>query len=210
MTWALKWLTEGPDSAGNPDWDDWSRPASLRYEMSSLEPCYSWNIYLRFLRGEREKFLEGLYSLAAGSVTRKFLGGVEHRNGIQALPVTNAVFDNHLRNLLVFEDESGQGIDLLRNSPVAWLRPQKQIRVERAETYLGPISYKVVSFGDRIEAEIETPSRMPPQRIRLWLNHPEGRALRAVTINGRVGAPASGNLVEVKNPSGALKVIAQF
>ncbi len=210
MTWAMKWLTEGPNSSGNPDWQDWSRPASLRFEMSSLEPCYSWNVFLRFLRGEREKFLEGFYSLAAGSVTRKFLGGVEHRNGIQALPATNAVFDTHLRNMLVYENENGQGIDLLRNSPRAWLRPQKQIRVERAQTYFGPISYRVVSFGARIEAEIETPSRMPPQRIQLWLNHPEGKALQAVTINGGVVAPAASNLVEVKNPSGTMKVIAQF
>ncbi len=210
MTWAMKWLTEGPHSSGNPDWDDWTRPASLRYEMSSLEPCYSWNIYLRYLRGEREKFLEGVYSLAAGSVTRKFLGGVEHRNGIQAVPATNAVFDNHLRNMLVFEDESGQGIDLLRNSPVAWLKPEKRIRVERAETYFGPVSFEVVSFGSRIEAEIKAPSRTSPEWIRLWLNHPEGKALRSVTINGSAAAPAAGNLVEVKKPSGTLKVIVQY
>jgi hypothetical protein len=210
MTWAMQWLTDGPETHTNPDWHDWSLPTFLRFEMSSLEPCYSWNIYLRFLRGEREKFLEGLYSLAAGSVTRKFRGGVEHRNGIQAVPVTNAVFDNHLRNLLVFENESGQGIDLLRNSPVAWLRPQKRIRVERAETYFGPLSYNVVSFGARIEAEVKSPSRTPPRWIRLWLNHPEGKALSAVTVNGVAIAPAGSNLVEIRDPSGTLKVIAQF
>jgi hypothetical protein len=210
MTWALQWLTEGPDSTGNPDWDDWSRPASLRYEMSSLEPCYSWNIYLRFLRGERERFLEGVYSLAAGSVTRKFLGGVEHRNGIQAVPTTNAVLDSHLRNMLVFEDQSGQGIDLLRNSPIAWLGPEKRIRVQRAETYFGPLSYTVLSTGARIEADIETPSRMPMEWIRLWLNQPEGKALRSVTIDGKTVAPAASNLVEIRKPSGTLKVVAQF
>jgi hypothetical protein len=210
MTWALQWLTEGPDSTGNPDWDDWSRPASLRYEMSSLEPCYSWNIYLRFLRGERERFLEGVYSLAAGSVTRKFLGGVEHRNGIQAVPTTNAVLDSHLRNMLVFEDQSGQGIDLLRNSPIAWLGPEKRIRVQRAETYFGPLSYTVLSTGARIEADIETPSRMPMEWIRLWLNQPEGKALRSVTIDGKPVAPAASNLVEIRKPSGTLKVVAQF
>lgn len=210
MTWALRWLTDGPDSHTNPDWHDWSIPPFLRFEMSSLEPCYSWNIYLRFLRGEREKFLEGFYSLAAGSVTRRFLSGVEHRNGIQALPVTNAVFDSHLRNMLLFEDESGQGIDLLRNSPAGWLRTGKQVRVERAQTYFGSMSYKVVSFGERIEAEIEPPSRTPPQWIRLWLTHPEGKSLSTVTVNGVAVAPAATNLVEMKGPSGTLKVVARF
>lgn len=178
--------------------------------MSSLEPVYSWNIFLRYFRGEREKFLEGFYSMAAGSVTRKYLGGVEHRNGIQATPSTNAMIDTHLRNMLVFEDESGAGIDLLRNSPSAWLGSQKQIRVERAETYFGPLSYRVNSFGSRVEAEIEAPSRMTPQWIRLWLYHPEGKSLSSVTVNGAAVTPAAGNLVEIKNPTGKLKVIAQF
>jgi hypothetical protein len=210
MTWAMQWLADGPESHANPDWYDWSAPAFLRFEMSSLEPCYSWNVYLRFLRGEREKFLEGFYSLAAGSVTRKFLGGVEHRNGIQALPVTNAVIDSHLRNMLVFENEDGQGIDLLRNSPTAWLRPEKRVRVERAETYFGPMSYRLTSFGARVEAVIESPSRTPPRYIRLWLNHPEGKPLSGATVNGVPVAPSASNLVEIKNPTGTLKVIAQF
>ena len=211
MTWAMRWLTDGPYSQdGNPDWYDWSHRQFLRYEMSNLEPAYSWNIYLRFLRDERGKFLEGFYSLAAGSVTRKFLGGVEHRNGIQATPSTNAVIDNHLRNMLIFEDRGGEGLDLLRNSPAAWLAPQKQIRVERAETYFGPVSYKVASFGTRIEAEIAVPSRPQPKWIRLWLNHPEGKALRSVTVNGVAVAPAARNLVEIRNPSGTLKVIGEF
>ncbi|HCJ35107.1 MAG TPA: hypothetical protein DHV65_12535 [Ktedonobacter sp.] len=105
MTWAMKWLTEGPDSTrANPDWTDFSDRPSLRYEMSSVEPCYSWNIYLRFLRNERLKFLEGFYSLAAGAVSRRFLGGVETRDGIQAMPAMNAVINNHLKNILLFEE----------------------------------------------------------------------------------------------------------
>jgi hypothetical protein len=210
MTWAMKWLTEGPNSAGDPDWQDWTRPASLRYEMSSLEPCYSWNIHLRFLRGEREKFLEGVYSLAAGSVTRRYLGGYEHRNGIQALPVTNSALDTHLRNMLVIEDEGGQGLELLRNSPSAWLRPEKRIRVDRAQTWFGPLNFRVTSSAARVEAEIETPARKAPQWIRIYLNHPEGKALRSVTVNGAPVAPAAANSVDIRNPAGTLKVVAEF
>jgi len=211
MTWAMKWLTEGPDSKRyNPDWSDHSERPSLRFEMPSGEPCYSWNIYLRFLRNEREKFLEGFYSLCAGAVSRKFLGGVESRDGIQALPVMNAVIANHLRNMLIFEDEGSRGIHLLRNSPGSWLRAGKQIRVERAETYFGRMGYKVSSLGEQIEAEIESPSRERLDWVRLHLHHPEGRPIRGASVNGMAVSPISSNIVEIKNPSGTLKVIVQF
>jgi hypothetical protein len=212
MTWALKWLTEGPDAgSAYPDWSDYSERPSLRFEMSSVEPCYSWNIYLRYLRNERLRFLEGFYSLAAGSVSRKFLGGVETRDGIQGVPVMNAVINHHLRNMLVFESEEGGGLDLLRNAPSSWLRSGRRIRVERAETYFGPLSFEVQSPGaSRVEARIETPARRPPERIRLHLHHPEGRALASATVNGAPAAPAAANVVEIRNPSGVLTVTALF
>lgn len=212
MTWALKWLTEGPDAGrANPDWSDFSERPSLRFEMSSAEPCYSWNVYLRYLRNERLRFLEGFYSLAAGSVSRKFLGGVETRDGIQGVPVMNAVINHHLRNMLVFESEDGRGLDLLRNAPSSWLRAGRRIRVERAETYFGPLSLEVHSpEALRVEARIETPSQRRPERIRLHLFHPEGRALASATVNGKPVDPAAANLIEIQNPSGTLNVTARF
>ena len=117
MTWAMQWLTEGPDSgSAYPDWTNFSQRPSLRYEMSSCEPSLSWNIYLRFLRDERERFLEGFYSLAAGDVSRRFLGAMETRDGVHDEPSSSVYIDNHLRNMLVFEDETGSGLNLLRNS----------------------------------------------------------------------------------------------
>ena len=212
MTWAMKWLTEGPDSnRAYPDWSDYSERPSLPFEMSSVEPCYSWNVYLRFLRNEREKFLEGFYSLAAGAVSRKFLGGVETRDGIQALPVMNAVINNHLRNMLIFEDEGGRGIHLLRNTPSAWLVAGKQIRVERAETYFGRMSYKISTLSaQRIEAEIQSPSRERADWIRLYLRHPGGKPIRSASVNGLPLTPVSVDVLEIKNPSGILKVVVEY
>jgi len=212
LTWAMKWLTEGPDSkSAFPDWSDFLERPSLRFEMSSVEPCYSWNVYLRFLRNERREFLEGFYSLAAGSVSRRFLGGVETRDGIQALPATNAVINNHLRNMLIFEDEAEKGVHLLRNSPAAWLQKGKEVRVRNAETYFGPMSYQVNSAdGQRLEARIEPPQRERLDWIRLYLYHPEGKPLKSVTVNGSRLEPTGKNFVEIKNPSDTLRVDGQF
>jgi len=212
MTWALKWLTEGPNANTEfPDWSDFSQPSCLRYEMSSGEPCYSWNIYLRYLRNERLQFLEGFYSLVAGAVSRKFLGGVETRDGIQDLPITNAVIDNHLRNMLVFENESGRGIDLLRNSPSAWLEPGKEIRVKDAQTHFGPLSLHVkTGTNNRVVAEIDPPRREAVDWIRLHLYHPQGRTLRRAVINSSPITPVPGNVIEVRNPRQKITVEAGF
>jgi hypothetical protein len=195
MTWAMKWLTEGPDSkTGNPDWFSWNHRPSLRFEMSSLEPCYSWNIYLRFLRNERQKFLEGFYSMAAGSVSRKFLGGVEHRNGIQAVPATNAVLDNRLRN-----------------SPRAWLRPGREVRVQKAPTYFGLVSHilRAVS-ANQMEIQIEGPDRENLAWLRLYLYHPEQKPLRSATVNGVSVKPSSAEVLEITNPSRSLRAEVYF
>jgi hypothetical protein len=211
MTWAMKWLTEGPDSGkAFPDWSDYRERPSLRFEMSSSEPGYSWNIALRFLRNERIKFLEGFYSLAAGAVSRKFKGGVETRDGIHGVPLTNAVINMHLRNMLIFEDAGHGGIELLRNSPSTWLRPGQQIRVERAQTYFGTMGFQIRSAGSRVEAEIELPTHTQVQWIKLHLHHPEGRPLRGARVNGATVPTAGTDSLVIQKPSTALKVVAEF
>ncbi len=177
--------------------------------MSSVEPCYSWNIYLRFLRNERDKFLEGFYSLAAGAVSREFLGGDEHRDGIQDLPVMNSVIDSHLRNMLVFENEGGEGLDLLRNSPSAWLLPGKHISVRNALTKFGALTYEVRSTDTGIEARIDCPSRDKPAWLRLHLYQPQGRTIHAAVVNG-VSEQVNDGVLEIRHPSGTVQVTAQF
>ena len=212
MTWALKWLTEGPNANSEfPDWTDFSQPSCLRYEMSSGEPCYSWNIYLRYLRNERLRFLEGFYSLVAGAVSRNFLGGVETRDGIQGLPITNAIIDNHLRNMLVFENESGRGIDLLRNSPSAWLEPGKEIRVKDAQTHFGPLSLHVeTGTNNQVTAAIDPPRREAVDWIRLHLYSPQGKPLRRAVVNSSAITPTSANVIEIQNPEQKIIVEASF
>ena len=175
MTWAMEWLTEGPDSGkGSPDWSDWKERPSLRYEISSAEPALSWNIALRYLRNERVPFLEGFYSLAAGAVSRKFRGGIETRDGINGFPLTNAVLATHLRNMLVFEDLDKGEIEFLRNSPSAWLQPGREVRVERAPTYFGETTFRIRASSSGVEAEVQLPTRAPVHAVKFHLVDPTG------------------------------------
>jgi hypothetical protein len=211
MTWAMRWLTDGPDSRkGSPDWSDWKERPSLRYEISSAEPSCSWNIFLRFLRNERLQFLEGFYSLAAGAVSRKFNGGMETRDGINGVALTNAVLSTHLRNMLLFEDPEQAGIEFLRNAPAAWLKAGAEIRVQKAPTYFGETSFLVRSDGSRVEADIELPSRNPAKRVTLHLVHPEGLHLKSVRVNDTFVPVSTPDSVTIEKPPGRVKITAEF
>lgn len=211
MTWTLKWFTEGPYADSyDPQWSDWWDPASLPYEMSSGEPCYSWNIPLRFLRGEREKFLEGFYSLSAGSVSRRFLGSVEHRDGIQGMPAGNAVINTHLRNMLVFENPDGRTLELLRNAPGSWLEEEKEVVVEEAPTYFGPISYRVKTSAEEVAITVDPPSRQTPDLLRIYVHEPQERPIRELRVNGQPASPAGSNSVEIENPSEKIEITVAF
>lgn len=199
MTSALKWLTEGPNADTEfPDWSDFSQPSCLGSEMSSGEPCYSWNIRLRFLRNERLPFLKGFYSLAARPVSRKSLTGVETPGGIQDLPITIAVIDNHLRNMPVLENQTGRELDLLRNSPSKSLAPVKQIRARDSQTFFVPVSFHIRTVSDKqTEAEIHPFQRSAVDWVRLHLHHPQGKLLKRVTINGSQVTPNAPDKIEL-------------
>jgi len=211
MTWAMRWLTEGPDSGkGSPDWSDWKERPYLRYEMSSAEPSLSWNIALRFLRNERLPFLEGFYSLAAGAVSRKFQGGVETRDGINGVPLTNAVLATHLRNMLVFENLEQSGLEILRNSPSAWLLPGREIRIERAPTYFGETAFRIRASSSGVEADVQLPKRNPLRTFKIHLVDPRGRPLREVRINGAEVPIVEPDAVVIERPPAELKITAEF
>jgi len=91
-----------------------------------------------------------------------------------------------LRCLLV--QEEGDCLWLARGMPRRWLAHGQTIRVERAASHFGPLSYRIRSaVGEgRIVAEIDPPRRPPPAALRLRLRHPDRQQLRAVTCNGRV------------------------
>jgi hypothetical protein len=137
------------------------------------------------------------------------MGGDEHRDGIQDLPTMNSVIDNHLRNMLVFENENGQGLDLLRNSPSAWLKPGKDIRVRGALTTFGAVSYQIHSTDKDVNATIECPSHGGAAWLHLYLYSPEGKTIQLAKVNGS-SQPVKDGIVEIRNPTGTIHVSAAF
>jgi hypothetical protein len=67
-----------------------------------------------------------------------------------------------------------------------WLNNGMEVAVQDAPTRFGTTSYRINSFTDRgyIEAEINPPTRSSPKEIVIRLRHPQGKRIRAVTVNG--------------------------
>jgi hypothetical protein len=88
--------------------------------------------------------------------------------------------------MLIHELDDGTLL-LLQATPRKWLDDGKTIEVKRAPTYYGTLSMRVDSqtASDRILAEIRMPDRTAPHVLLVRLRHPEARAIRSVTVNGR-------------------------
>ncbi len=86
-----------------------------------------------------------------------------------------------------------------------------EVRGSGGETYFGPAGYHLKAVdARRVEAEIDTPSRERPEWIRIHLFHPQGKPVRAATVNGTAARVVSATAIEMPNPAGKLKVAMEF
>ena len=174
---------EGPDASlywmrSNP----LSRPV-LIHEISSCEPCYSWNIFHSRQLGDRARFLEGLYSLLLGATSTQTYSACEHRHGIQSCQCPTYLAFN-LARLAVIDDELVEGeLHLLRLCPTAWITPHKESVFEKMPTLYGTVDlrWRLTADGAALQISFRSTWREKPRKIKLHL--PPGVA--SVVINGR-------------------------
>jgi len=88
---------------------------------------------------------------------------------------------------LMFVRENGEDLYLGQAIPRYWLSNGKNIGIDNAATYFGPLSLQIKSESDngRITAQLIPPERNSPKNIYLRLRHPDSRLLRSVTLNGK-------------------------
>jgi len=131
------------------------------------------------VRGEHEKVVEELYwYLLHSTATHGFPEGIYYKRRYawsHTIPhVTGASnFALMLRHMLVHE--RGDELHLLLAVPDGWLDEGREIRVERAPTHFGPISFRTRGTTKGIQLAIEPPRRQPPKRIVFHL--PKSRPL---------------------------------
>jgi len=185
MRTAARYFREGPNAKTYNLKGDWRQPAVLHHEMSSCEPCYSWNVYHSHQNGDRYRYLEGMYSLFAGALSRGTSIGCEHRGGISGT-LASSCLPIDLARLAVIDDQIvAEELHLLRLVPLAWLKTDVQTRFERMPTEFGPVTlqFQLGQAGRQLEVAFENRFRRAPRRITLHV--PPLETLQEVVVNGK-------------------------
>jgi hypothetical protein len=177
-------------------------------------------------RDEPDRALVTFYGKLAQGFTREtFIDG--ESTGIQpldeygrqvALPpnaTANASFLIQLRNLLVQDwdmDDDGKA-DTLRlafATPRAWLADGQRVRVRRAPTAFGDVSFEIrskLADGGRVEADVALPDR-PPRDVRLRLRLPGGWRLDGARADDGGALSVRDETIDLTGRRGAFRVTA--
>ncbi len=197
MKSTVLWFREGPQHKFyRDDSNCWQVPV-LRHEMSSCEPCYSWNIFHSHQLGDRMRYLEFMYSIFAGSLSRKTYISCETRGGITG-NIFTALMGSLLVRLAMIDDEwRDRELHLLRFMPLAWLGNGEEAIFERIPTMYGPVTLKTKMSrdGKRLDVTFAPQFRTKPAKIVLHMPPFDRRV--ALKINGRP-AKLKGKTVDVE------------
>ena len=122
----IKFFREGPNwQLKGARFNAISRPV-LEHEISTCEPCYSWNVMHSWQLGDREKFLEGMYSLFVGSLSQQTYTSCEHRHGMQGTLFSIPLAFWMARMALIDDEIVENELQLLRFCPLAWISSDEE------------------------------------------------------------------------------------
>jgi hypothetical protein len=162
-------------------------------------------VYLR--RGQSKHAIRAFFNSLAANVYEDVRTFCEHPIQAYGLgtgpfykPPDESAFVVWLRCLLVLEQ--GDDLHLLAGCPAAWLEPGKQIRVERAATWFGPLDMLVTSRDNPRQISVEwTPPPRAPRQIKLHMRL--GVPIKSVSLNGQAFTQFDANTGMVTLPASA-------
>jgi hypothetical protein len=183
----------------------------LRYQLTLLR------------RDDRDHALVGFYGQLAQGMTRdtfiggegsRFLHGDRHGRSFYLPPnsASNAMFLTTLRYLLIQDwDLNDTGVPetlrLLYGAPARWLKDGATVRVERAPTAFGAVSFEAKSLLSKGEVLVtmEAPGRRPA-RLLVRPPLPAGWRVVAADVAGTAVVPGADGAVDVAGRSGRFAV----
>ncbi len=162
----------------------WFSRGGMVFQANLINPIL---VYLR--RNEIPAAIRNLYNdfvachyPEANAFTEEYHQWV-HASGPFYKISDEAQFIHRIRNLLVLE--KGDTLWLLEGVPRRWLEPGKQIALNHAPTYFGPVSYRIRSSASSVTAEVTLPSRNPYRAAYLMVRFPGDKPIRGVEIDGK-------------------------
>lgn len=175
----------------------WQRPV-LVHEISSCEPCYSWNIYHSWQIADRYHFLKGMYSLLVGALSSQTYISCETRHGIYGNIFASTLLIDLIRLSVIDDVIHEEELHLLRLVPKAWLRTEYETRFENMPTEFGLVTIKFKLNEDRkaLDVSYQAGFRHHPKKVLLHV--PPVAGLNKVIINGKSIKAKPGDLLTVE------------
>jgi len=191
MRAAVRWFREGPQLRHFRKFSsEWQVPV-LCAEMSSCEPCYSWNLFHSFDLGDREKFAMGLYSLFAGGGSRQTFVSCETRDAVSGNCFTAGLALMLLRMAMVHEQTDD--LHLLKMAPLAFFE-NGGFDWRNVPTWFGELSIagQYDASSRTLRLNYKPPTRRNPAHTLLHL--PPFTNLARVMLNGKALSQVGGTL----------------
>lgn len=189
-----------------------------KFQSGGIDHAYTYGYLLTQLkRNQARKVILGFYGMLAYGMTRDTYSGVECTsamtgNNYWTLPhlYSNTQQLKLLRMMLLRED--GDSLFIGDAVPRAWLEDGKVVRMEKAPTRFGEVSFSITSRvrSGGIELNLTPPERASAARIRIRLRHPDEAPIRSVRLNGRPHHRFYGETIELRGIRGPVRVEVRY
>ena len=151
------------------------------------EPVYNQQATVYLLRDQPEAAIRAFYSMMACAFSHHQFTPLEHRwawGQYYMPPSTDGAWFELYRNMLVRETDEDTLL-LCQAAPRRWLAEGQRIRVQRAPTYFGPVSFTVDTgqANDEVFVTVDTPNRRRPNAVLVYLRHPQKKPIQSVQLD---------------------------
>lgn len=196
MQSTLQFFREGPNHIAFDPYGNHEQPAVLIHEISSCEPCASFNLFHTHQAGDRFRFLEGMYSMLTGAHSRQTYVACETRGGITGIAGHIGIYA--IRLCVVDDLVEPDTLHLLRLVPMAWLKAGREVRFGSIPTVFGPVTviFQLSQDGKSLRVDHEEQFHHPPRRV--VIHAPPLPELSEMVVNGKRSEIRAGGTIVLK------------
>jgi len=182
--------------------------------FAKVQPYYGRSAELYAMRDEVKPFIRAYFNAIPSLLNPENMTFWEHFHNGGAWNKTHETGSFLSQTRLMFVVERGEELWLAPCITSNWLQDGQTVSVRNAPTRFGPVSYNITSHVKEgfIEATVQMPVRNAPRAVVVRVRHPEGKAMKSVTVNGEAygGFDALKEVVRLRGTVGETRVRAEF
>lgn len=155
--------------------------------FGKVQPYYVRNAEIYAMQDDVKPFLRSYFNALSALLNQETLYLCEHFANAGAPDKTHETGWFLCQTATMFAVDRGDDLWLAPMTTDRWLKDGKTIEVRNLPTRFGPVAYKIVSHVNDgyAEASVGSPTRNPPKHVVIRVRHPEGKRIKAVTVDGK-------------------------